>query len=395
MNKYDMSDNKSEAFFDKTVFGGYEPEQVDEFVSEARKLLTNLKKENEILKQKLKILADKIEEYRAAEAERPIAAASVSVPVTPTVPAPSEPTAPSAAAPRDHVDANMEEKNRQLEALNRRLTELTKQAEQEQARLETLRQENADFMLSLVKQYEEHLQVLRAAAEQRPETKTEPDMPADETEKVYRVARTDDREAEMADRPEAEKSGGPAETAEEPEGSDSAIPPDAELQPAKSVVSQPASGAQEPPIADQIGAGDSVYLKTDETEGANLTYEEALALVLKKNGILQDTPAKPAAAVSTPASTTQPKHREDPQATKIIPRMPAAASAAHDRNHGKKAKKDGTLFKTIKNSIHAFLEDDDSSEGEADVFTALSEKQKKERSGELQFGKAYNVKKDR
>ena len=40
------------SFFDKAVFGGYDTTQVDEFVEEARKLLSSLKKENEVLKQK-------------------------------------------------------------------------------------------------------------------------------------------------------------------------------------------------------------------------------------------------------------------------------------------------------------------------------------------------------
>ena len=48
-----MSETKAEAFFDKAVFGGYDRTQVDEFVEEARKMLSWQKKENEVLKQKM------------------------------------------------------------------------------------------------------------------------------------------------------------------------------------------------------------------------------------------------------------------------------------------------------------------------------------------------------
>lgn len=59
-----MDKQKNEAIFDKVVFGGYDPEQVDDFVNETKKMIIGLKKENASLTQKLNILADKIEEYR-------------------------------------------------------------------------------------------------------------------------------------------------------------------------------------------------------------------------------------------------------------------------------------------------------------------------------------------
>ncbi len=400
MDRYDMSDTKSDAFFDKTVFGGYDPEQVDEFVGEARKLLAGLKKENEVLKQKLKILADKIEEYRAEE----LAAAPAEEPVVQKRPAEEaaadtvvskespdvSPDVSATAAAVQEAETALLEKRRQIELLESRLAELNRLTAEQQAKLETLRKKNADFAASLAAQYEARLQELHAAPEQT-ETAQEPlplDDPADEASKIFRVIRTEEPEP-VGRETEAKATAAPA-APKEAAAAEKTPAPAAET--AEQIAETVASVEPKRPAAEQIGAGDSMYLNAEEADVSNLSYEEALALVLKKNGILQDTEAKPVAAA-------QPKRAADAQATKIIPRMPAAPAAnrAHEnakKEKGKKAKKDGSFFKSLKSSIHNFLEDDDSSDDELDLF-AFSEKQKKEPGDELQFGKAYNVKKDR
>lgn len=53
--------------FEKAVFGGYDMTAVDGFLSEVANDLTLLQKENAVLKGKMKVLVDKIEEYRANE----------------------------------------------------------------------------------------------------------------------------------------------------------------------------------------------------------------------------------------------------------------------------------------------------------------------------------------
>lgn len=391
MDRYDMSDTKSDAFFDKTVFGGYDPEQVDEFVGEARKLLAGLKKENEVLKQKLKILADKIEEYRAAElAAAPAEEAAADTVVSKESPDVSPDVSATAAAVQEAETALLE-KRRQIELLESRLAELNRLTAEQQVKLDTLRKKNADFAASLAAQYEARLQELHAAPEQT-ETAQEPlplDDPADEASKIFRVIRTEEPEP-VGRETEAKATAAPAAPKEAASAAEKTPAPAAET--AEQIAETVASVAPKPPAAEQIGAGDSMYLNAEEADVSNLSYEEALALVLKKNGILQDTEAKPVAAA-------QPKRAADAQATKIIPRMPAAPAAnrAHEnakKEKGKKAKKDGSFFKSLKSSIHNFLEDDDSSDDELDLF-AFSEKQKKEPGDELQFGKAYNVKKDR
>ena len=56
-----------ERTFEKAVFGGYDMAGVDDFMEEAAQALESAQHENSTLKAKLKVLVDKIEEYRASE----------------------------------------------------------------------------------------------------------------------------------------------------------------------------------------------------------------------------------------------------------------------------------------------------------------------------------------
>ena len=53
--------------FAKASFGGYNMAMVDEFLDELTDDYTALYKENAALKAKLKVLVEKVEEYRATE----------------------------------------------------------------------------------------------------------------------------------------------------------------------------------------------------------------------------------------------------------------------------------------------------------------------------------------
>ncbi|MGI5976969.1 MAG: DivIVA domain-containing protein [Candidatus Limivicinus sp.] len=56
-----------EKTFEKTRIGGYDMESVDDFMDELADEITASQKENAVLKSKMKVLVDKIEEYRANE----------------------------------------------------------------------------------------------------------------------------------------------------------------------------------------------------------------------------------------------------------------------------------------------------------------------------------------
>ena len=55
--------------FEKAVFGGYDMGQIDKFLDAVLSDYTSLYKENAALKAKMRVLVDKIEEYRAVDEE--------------------------------------------------------------------------------------------------------------------------------------------------------------------------------------------------------------------------------------------------------------------------------------------------------------------------------------
>ena len=57
-----------EQVFPKAVFGGYDMQAVDEFLMPLSEDYKTLYKENAVLKSKLRILVEKLEEYRQQEA---------------------------------------------------------------------------------------------------------------------------------------------------------------------------------------------------------------------------------------------------------------------------------------------------------------------------------------
>ena len=57
----------SERAFPKASFGGYNMAQVDEFLDVLTEDYSTLYSENAVLKSKMKVLVDKVEEYRSTE----------------------------------------------------------------------------------------------------------------------------------------------------------------------------------------------------------------------------------------------------------------------------------------------------------------------------------------
>ena len=57
----------SSSEFEKAVFGGYDTASVDKFLTQVTQDYSALYRENGILKNKMKVLVDKVEEYRSTE----------------------------------------------------------------------------------------------------------------------------------------------------------------------------------------------------------------------------------------------------------------------------------------------------------------------------------------
>lgn len=57
----------SSSVFEKAVFGGYDIAAVDQFVEKLTKAYTELYRENETLKDRIRLLSERIEEYRTSD----------------------------------------------------------------------------------------------------------------------------------------------------------------------------------------------------------------------------------------------------------------------------------------------------------------------------------------
>ena len=56
-----------EKAFEKAMFGGYDMAGIDEFLEEIANDVAALQKENAVLKGKMKVLVEKVDEYRKSE----------------------------------------------------------------------------------------------------------------------------------------------------------------------------------------------------------------------------------------------------------------------------------------------------------------------------------------
>ncbi len=122
----------SERAFQKASFGGYNMGQVDEFLDLLTTDYTSLYNENAVLKSKMKVLVDKVEEYRSTEeAMRKALMAAQKM--------------------ADELVKEAEEKKAGLlrkaeEEVRDRMGDLSKQVEAEEFRLQKARQATASFV---------------------------------------------------------------------------------------------------------------------------------------------------------------------------------------------------------------------------------------------------------
>ena len=118
--------------FAKAVMGGYNMAMVDEFLDELTDDYTSLYKENAALKAKMKVLVDKVEEYRSTEDAMRAALLT-------------------AQKMANSMVAEAEEKKKSLLAdaeaqAQKKIGSLQDAVEQEQRRLTAAKAETADFL---------------------------------------------------------------------------------------------------------------------------------------------------------------------------------------------------------------------------------------------------------
>ena len=157
-------DNKA---FEKTVFGGYDMTMVDDFLESVSGDYNALYKENAILKGKLKVLVEKVEEYRSTEDAMRMAlltAQRMGEDIIADANKKSEDTIESA---KKDAQERVTEMERQLEAEKIKLTAAAKETEKFIEASRTMLQNHLDFLTKLEKARHAH------APAQTPEPESE------------------------------------------------------------------------------------------------------------------------------------------------------------------------------------------------------------------------------
>lgn len=173
----------SEHAFAKASFGGYNMAMVDEFLDLLTEDYTALYKENAVLKSKMKVLVDKVEEYRSTEDAMRKALLT-------------------AQRLADEMVAEAEEKrNAMLQSVDAevrtRRAQLVQEVANEEGRLEAARKATAAYVAKLQELYQHEMDYLRSldqftapVAEEEPVQTAQPEQPAPRAEESDPAADT-------------------------------------------------------------------------------------------------------------------------------------------------------------------------------------------------------------
>ncbi len=132
-----------EKSFEKAVFGGYDMGGVDDFLSEISTEYAALQKENAVLKGKLKVLVEKVEEYRSTEDAMRLAllsAQKMSVQIE------NEAKERSEAMLSEAQKSSEDLKTKTLAESQRLLSEAKNAAATEQAKVSAVKEATGDFV---------------------------------------------------------------------------------------------------------------------------------------------------------------------------------------------------------------------------------------------------------
>lgn len=164
--------------FEKAVFGGYDIASVDKFLEQVTQDYSTLYRENGILKNKMKVLVDKVEEYRSTEDAMRMAllsAEKTAKEITARAEAQRDSVDAEAAARRDELLAEVEQE------AARRKEEIAAELAAEEAALQRAKQETAAYLEKLksaMAAYVEAVTHIYEFAEPTPESEATP-VPAE------------------------------------------------------------------------------------------------------------------------------------------------------------------------------------------------------------------------
>ena len=181
-------------------FGGYDMQQVDDFLEPLTDDYITLYKENSVLKAKMKILVEKLEEYRAQETKQSTAAADAEAKSAQLL----KETQARCAAMLQNAEVNAQT-NAQVNAANVQLAQLNQQLHAEQERLDYAKQTALNFISVVERDIQGHLGLLEtlktrdltkesAPAQPEPAHERPYDWQADRTEPVTAPVPSEDAE---------------------------------------------------------------------------------------------------------------------------------------------------------------------------------------------------------
>lgn len=148
-----------EISFDKVRFGGYDMDSVDEILEPLTQDYLTLYKENSVLKSKLRILVEKLEEYRRQESAMQSAILS-------------------AQKTSEQMIAEAEKKSAKIlreaeQAARNKSSDVLAQAQAEEERLRAARQSCSDFFDSMEKRLKRQIELIGEIRDLKPDNKPE------------------------------------------------------------------------------------------------------------------------------------------------------------------------------------------------------------------------------
>ena len=169
-----------EQTFSKAVFGGYDMQQVDEFLEPLTEDYITLYKENSVLKAKMKILVEKLEEYRAQETKQSTAVADAEARSAQML----KEAQAKCAAMLQNAEVNAQT-NAQVNAANVQLAQLNQQIHAEQERLDYAKQTALNFISVIERDIQGHLGLLETLKTRDLAKESAPEQPEPVHDKPY------------------------------------------------------------------------------------------------------------------------------------------------------------------------------------------------------------------
>jgi cell division initiation protein len=160
--------------FPKAVFGGYDMAEVDDFLDALSSDYEALYKENAVLKSKMKVLAEKVEEYRSVDAamrKALIVAQKMANEMTEEAKAKSE-----------------EIRNKARQDYEKAISALKDEIRNEERRLENIREETRKFVEASVVIYQRQIENLRRMISEPGDARSNIEEKAEEIEKSIKRA---------------------------------------------------------------------------------------------------------------------------------------------------------------------------------------------------------------